>query len=79
MNEDLKALIGNDTPDEPASGGVDISALFARINAIDDKLNTIIKRIDRDIDLDDTNRDKIDIVEAEGKIDEQKEYEEKGR
>lgn len=77
MNEDLKALIGDDSPNESSSGGVDISALFARINAIDDKLNIIIERIDRDIDLGNTNRDKIDITEAEGKIEEQKEYEEK--
>lgn len=79
MQEDLQALIGDTSAEKTPSATVDMSAFFERLNTISEKLDKIIELSTRDVKIDESNNAKVDIAEAEGKINEHEEYEEEGK
>lgn len=79
MNEDLAIISGgNVEEDRETSYPADVSEIFGRFNAFEQKLDRIISLLDRDVKIDEANNDKVGIAEAEEKITEKEEYREAG-
>ena len=80
MNEDLRAM-GSDSYYEGRANlrgddmsPADWSAFMDRFNAFDEKLDRVLKAVEKDVSIDESNNDKVSITEAEGKINEKEEY-----